>query len=152
MGGSTEAVAHRGGLRHASTLQKPRETGMRWFDRQFPRLAVLPTTMLMLLVFGIPLLFSASLSTEAWSPDQSLFGGTLAGAANYDGLISDPEFAGSLLLTLGYTAGALPAELGIGLAIAMLLNIDLKWIGLFRSLLIVPMMITPVVARCGEQA
>ncbi len=38
------------------------------------------------------------------------------------------------------------AELGAGLGIALLLNIDLPWIGLFRTLLIVPMMITPVVA------
>ena len=38
------------------------------------------------------------------------------------------------------------AELGVGLGIALLLNMDLPWIGLFRTLLIVPMMITPVVA------
>ena len=33
----------------------------------------------MLLVFGLPLLFSAWLSLEAWSPDQTLFGGKYAG-------------------------------------------------------------------------
>ena len=117
-----------------------------WVDRNFARLAVLPTTLVMLLVFGIPLLFSAWLSMEAWSPDQTLFGGTFAGTANYEDLVTDPEFTGSLILTLKYTAGVVAAELGAGLGIALLLNIDLPWIGLFRTLLIVPMMITPVVA------
>jgi multiple sugar transport system permease protein len=115
-------------------------------DRQFPRLAVLPTAVVMLLVFGVPLLFSAWLSLEAWSPDQTLFGGTFAGFDNYTDLISDPDFAGSLRLTLLYTVVTVSAELAAGLGIALLLNIDLPWIGLFRTLLIVPMMITPVVA------
>ena len=117
-----------------------------WVDRHFARLAVLPTTVLMLLVFGIPLLFSAWLSLEGWSPDQNLFGGKFNGLANYDDLLTDPEFIGSLILTLQYTVVVVTAELGVGLGIALLLNIDLPWIGVFRTLLIIPMMITPVVA------
>ncbi len=45
-----------------------------------------------------------------------------------------------------YTAATVAAELACGLGIALLLNIDLPWIGIFRTLLVVPMMITPVVA------
>jgi multiple sugar transport system permease protein len=119
---------------------------MSWLDRNFPRLAVLPTSVLMLLVFGLPLLFSAWLSLEAWSPDQTLFGGQYAGTDNYQDLLTDPQFTSSLVLTLEYTAAVVAAELGAGLGIALLLNIDLPWIGLFRTMLIVPMMITPVVA------
>ena len=37
-------------------------------------------------------------------------------------------------------------ELAFGLGIALLLNIDLPWIGFFRTALVVPMMITPIVA------
>jgi multiple sugar transport system permease protein len=119
---------------------------MSWIDRNFPRLAVMPTTVLMLLVFGLPLVFSAWLSLEAWSPDQTLFGGQYAGTDNYQDLLTDPDFRSSLILTLEYTAAVVAAELGAGLGIALLLNIDLPWIGLFRTMLIVPMMITPVVA------
>ena len=143
MGGTTQVAAQRSVARRTSSRGQQRTS---WVDRHFPRLAVLPTTLLMLLVFGIPLLFSAWLSTEAWSPDQTLFGGKYAGTANYEDLLTDPEFIGSLVLTLQYTAAVVAAELGAGLGIAMLLNIDLPWIGLFRTLLIVPMMITPVVA------
>src|ERR1700733_6372828 len=143
MGGTTQAAVH-GGFASVTLRKGRRRTG--WIDRNLPRLAVLPTTLLMLLVFGIPLLFSAWLSLEAWSPDQTLFGGTFAGAANYQDLVTDPDFISSLVLTLEYTAAVVAAELGAGLGIALLLNIDLPWIGLFRTLLIVPMMITPVVA------
>jgi multiple sugar transport system permease protein len=143
MGGTTQ-VAVRGSV--TKRVLMPRRRRATWADRNFPRLAVLPTVLVMLLVFGIPLLFSAWLSMEAWSPDQTLFGGKFAGTANYEDLLTDPEFTGSLTLTLAYTAAVVATELAAGLGIALLLNIDLPWIGLFRTLLIVPMMITPVVA------
>jgi multiple sugar transport system permease protein len=143
MGGTTQ-VAASGNLARLIRSRGRKRTGL--LDRQFPRLAVLPTMVLMLLVFGVPLLFSAWLSLEAWSPDQTLFGGKFAGIANYQDLLTDPEFTSTLTLTLGYTAAVVAAELGVGLGIALLLNIDLPWIGLFRTLPIVPMMITPVVA------
>jgi multiple sugar transport system permease protein len=141
MGGTGQVAAH-GSV--ARSRRGRRRTS--WIDRNFPRLAVLPSTVLMLLVFGIPLLFSAWLSLEGWSPDQSLFGGTFAGVANYQDLVTDPDFVGSLILTLEYTAAVVAAELAVGMGIALLLNLDLAWIGVFRTLLIVPMMITPVVA------
>ena len=143
MGGTTQ-IAVRGAIGKSALIPGRRRAS--WVDRNFARLAVLPTTALMLLVFGIPLLFSAWLSLEGWAPDQTLFGGKFAGVANYQDLLTDPEFTGSLFLTLGYTAAVVAAELATGLGIALLLNIDLPWIGLFRTLLIVPMMITPVVA------
>ncbi|HEY4174852.1 MAG TPA: sugar ABC transporter permease, partial [Rhodopila sp.] len=143
MGGTTQ-VAERGSLARPASIGARRRAS--FFDRHFARIAVLPTTLLMLVVFGIPLLFSAWLSFEGWAPDQTLFGGTFAGLANYQDLVTDPEFTGSLILTLEYTAGVVAAELAVGLGIALLLNIDLPWIGLFRTCLIVPMMITPVVA------
>ena len=75
-----------------------------------------------------------------------MFGGHLAGLANYQNLVTDPVFVSSLLLTLNYTAVTVAAELGLGLGVALLLNVDLPWIGFFRTTLIVPMMMTPIVA------
>ncbi|HET7881476.1 MAG TPA: sugar ABC transporter permease [Acetobacteraceae bacterium] len=122
-------------------------TGMqRWLDRQFTRLAVLPTSAMMLLIFGIPLAFSFYLSFQGWSPEQSLFAGSFAGSANYEDLLTDPQFLKSLSVTCIYTAITVGTELAGGLGIALLLNIDLPWIGLFRTALVVPMMITPIVA------
>jgi multiple sugar transport system permease protein len=145
MGGTTTAVrpssigtAHRAG---SGTTQM-----QRWLDRQFTRLAVLPTTAMMLLIFGIPLAFSFYLSFQGWSPDQALFAGTFAGTANFEDLLTDPQFLKSLSVTFIYTAITVTTELGCGLGIALLLDVDLPWISLFRTALVVPMMITPIVA------
>ncbi len=118
----------------------------RWLDRYFIVFAVTPTTLLMLCVFGLPLLFSGFLSFQGWAPELGLFDGKFVGTANYEDLLTDPDFLGSIHLTLIYTASTVAAELAVGLGIALLLNIDLPYIAIFRTLLIVPMMITPVVA------
>jgi multiple sugar transport system permease protein len=145
MGGSTTAV------RQAELHRLPgvgfRTSNMqRWLDRQFSRLAVLPTSAMMLLIFGIPLAFSFYLSFQGWSPEQALFAGNFAGSANYEDLLTDPQFLASLSVTFIYTAVTVASELALGIAIALLLNVDLPLIGLFRTILVVPMMITPIVA------
>jgi multiple sugar transport system permease protein len=145
MGGTT-TVVRSAALRsvHGGALGT---TGMqRWLDRQFARLAVLPTSALMLLIFGIPLAFSFYLGFEGWSPDQALFAGNFAGTANYEDLLTDPQFLKSLSVTFIYTATTVSTELAFGLGIALLLDVDLPWIGFFRTALVVPMMITPIVA------
>jgi multiple sugar transport system permease protein len=145
MGGSTTAV-RRAELRTLPGVGFHTSSAQRWLDRQFSRLAVLPTSAMMLLIFGIPLAFSFYLSFEGWSPEQALFAGNFAGIANYQDLLTDPQFLASLSVTCVYTVATVATELGLGLAIALLLNIDLPLIGLFRTVLVVPMMITPIVA------
>lgn len=143
MGGTTTAITG-ASLGRGATASVGR--WQRWFDRQFARFAVLPTTAVMLLIFGIPLAFSFYLSFQGWSPEQSLFAGAFSGTANYEDLMTDPQFLKSLSVTLLYTSATVATELAGGLAIALLLNVDLPWIGLFRTALVVPMMITPIVA------
>jgi multiple sugar transport system permease protein len=145
MGGTTTAV-QQGQLRSLRGVGFRTSGAQRWLDRQFSRLAVLPTSAMMLLIFGIPLVFSFYLSFEGWSPDQALFAGNFVGVANYLDLVTDPQFLTSLSVTCIYTAVTVATELALGMAIALLLNIDLPLIGLFRTILVVPMMITPIVA------
>jgi multiple sugar transport system permease protein len=123
-----------------------RSRGSRWLDRQFATITALPTAAMMLAIFGIPLLFSLSLSFRGWSLDQSLFAGRFVGIANYTDLMSDPEFIGSMIITLCYTVAVVAVEMVLGLAIALALNVDLPFIGFFRTVLVVPMMMTPIVA------
>jgi hypothetical protein len=70
-------------------------------DRAFPAVAVLPTFVVMLCIFGIPLLFSLYLSLTGWALDQALMGGRFVGLANYEDLLNDPAFVGSLESPLG---------------------------------------------------
>ena len=120
-------------------------------DRAFTAIAVLPTFVVMLFIFGIPLLFSLYLSFTGWALDQALTGGRFVGLANYEDLLSDPVFVGSLGITFGYTAATVAAQMALGLAIALLLNIDLPYMRILRTALVVPMMITPIVgALCWK--
>jgi multiple sugar transport system permease protein len=145
MGGTTTTAAP-ARLARAAPRPAAKMFRGRWLDRQFIKFAVLPTTALMLCVFGLPLLFSGLLSFQGWAPELGLFDGKFVGTANYEDLLTDPDFLGSIRLTLIYTVATVSAELVCGLGIALLLNIDLPYIAIFRTCLIVPMMITPVVA------
>src|ERR1700723_2234654 len=96
----------------------------RWLDRRLLTFGVMPSTLLMLCVFGLPLVFSGFLSFQGWAPELGLFDGKFVGTANYEDLLTDPDFTGTIRLTLFYTASTVSAELLCGLAIALLLNID----------------------------
>jgi multiple sugar transport system permease protein len=146
MGGTASSAAEAGIVSAARTRSARPGASGRWLDRHFIKFAVLPTTVLMLCIFGLPLLFSGFLSFQGWAPELGLFDGKFVGTANYEDLLTDPDFLGSIQLTLIYTAATVSAELICGLGIALLLNVDLPYIAIFRTLLIVPMMITPVVA------
>jgi multiple sugar transport system permease protein len=120
-------------------------------DRAFTAISVLPTFVVMLCIFGIPLLFSLYLSFTGWALDQALLGGRFVGLANYEDLLNDPAFVGSLGITFGYTAATVAAQMVLGLAIALLLNVDLPYMRILRTALVVPMMVTPIVgALCWK--
>jgi multiple sugar transport system permease protein len=149
MGESSGVVPH--GLALPATARAAGGTMRHSLDRWFTPLAVLPTFVVMVLVFGLPLLFSLYLSFTGWSLSQDLLGGEFVGWANYQDLLEDPVFLGSLGITFGFTAAAVAAQLALGLAIALLLNMDLPHMRAFRTALIVPMMITPIVgALCWK--
>lgn len=120
-------------------------------DRAFAAITVLPTVAVMVVIFGIPLLFSLYLSFTGWALDQALLGGQFVGLANYQDLFSDPGFVGAIGITFGYTAAAVMAQMMLGLAIALLLNIDLPYMRVLRTALVMPMMVTPIVgALCWK--
>jgi multiple sugar transport system permease protein len=84
-------------------------------DRYFTRVAILPTFVVMLGVFGMPLAFSFYVSFTGYAQGQGLFSGGYVGLENYQDLLSDPVFTGSIAITLVYTAAAVAAEMVLGL-------------------------------------
>ena len=123
----------------------------RWFDRYFVQATVLPTFLVMVCVFGLPLVFSFYLSFTGWGLEQPLFAGRFVGLANYDDLLSNSVFKKAIYITLGYTAATVAAQMLLGLGIALLLNVDQPGMRVFRTALIVPMMVTPIVgALCWK--
>jgi multiple sugar transport system permease protein len=135
----------------AVVARAPHATRRRVADRHFTAVAILPAFTVMLFVFGIPLVFSLYLSFTGGSPNQALSGGAFVGFDNYKDLLADPVFVHSLGITFGYTAAAVAAQMALGLGIALLLNVDLPYMRILRTALVVPMMITPIVgALCWK--
>jgi len=123
----------------------------RCFDRYFVQATVLPTFLVMVCVFGLPLVFSFYLSFTGWGLEQPLFAGRFVGLANYDDVLTNSVFKKAIYITLGYTAATVAAQMLLGLGIALLLNVDLPGMRVFRTALIVPMMVTPIVgALCWK--
>src|SRR5580698_11074055 len=104
MGGTASSAAEAGVVSAARSRAARTPTSGRWLDRQFIKFAVMPTTLLMLCIFGLPLLFSGFLSFQGWAPELGLFDGKFVGTANYEDLLTDPDFIGSVRLTVIYTA------------------------------------------------
>jgi multiple sugar transport system permease protein len=72
--------------------------------------------------------------------------GGFAGLANYERMVADQYFWGSIVTTLILIVGPVAVQMILGLLMALLLYNDLPLIRLSRSLFIAPMVIPPVIA------
>lgn len=108
----------------------------------FPRLLFLPTIVYLLVLTIFPLLYSLGVSlfkTVPGQPDQFVFLG------NYGELLGDPIFHRALLITLIFVFVGVTVEIVLGVGIALILNRHLPALGVFRMIIYLPMMISPLV-------
>ncbi|MFN2607747.1 MAG: carbohydrate ABC transporter permease [Acidimicrobiales bacterium] len=63
------------------------------------------------------------------------------GLANYRAALTDHTLAHSVTVTLLYVAIAVPADLVVGLVLALILNVRAKGVGVFRTVFFLPVMI-----------
>lgn len=100
-----------------------------------------PNLVLMSLFLFIPIIWAALISFQ----ETKGFGDPeWVGLDNYSRLVGDPVFWQSLLQTMLFTAVTVPIELIGGLGLAVLLNSVLPARGLFRTAIVLPMVISGV--------
>ena len=103
---------------------------------------VLPYALGMLIFILGPLVAVLAISLTNWSLlDTPKF----VGGANYLKLLSDRDFLGSLAVTGLFTLGILVLNITVALALANLMNLRLRGISAFRTLIFSPV-VMPVVA------
>jgi multiple sugar transport system permease protein len=98
-------------------------------------LCLLPWLLGLLLFTGGPIVGSLVLSLTNWnllSPPQWI------GLENYQEMATDWNFAQSVKVTLRYVLMSVPLYLVAGLALSLLLNLKIRGIGVFRTLLFLP--------------
>jgi len=77
--------------------------------------------------------------TKPWLPSR------FVGFENYQRLATDPYFVSTLVTTIVFTVTVVALQFALGLGLALLLERTFKGRGLVRSLLIVPMVTTPII-------
>ena len=98
-------------------------------------LFLLPWLLGLLLFTGGPILASLAISVTNWN---LLTTPQFVGLENYTEMASDWNFWQSVRVTLRYVLLSTPLFLVVGLALALLLNMKVKGIGVFRTLLFLP--------------
>lgn len=106
---------------------------------------VAPAILILLSLVIFPMLFSLSLSFHDWNAIRAREW-KWAGVNNYKTILfEDPYFRTSAKVTIFYLLGTVPLQFILGLIIALLLNqITGRVIGLLRTTLIIPTIMTPV--------
>lgn len=105
---------------------------------------ILPSVILLLSVSIFPLIFSLRASFMDWNLARPLET-SFAGIDNFRRLFTHPGFLVALKNTALLTGVCVGLEFAIGIGIALLLAREIKGSNVFRTLLIFPMMMTPVI-------
>lgn len=111
-------------------------------DQALPYLLLAPSVLIALAVLVYPMWDGLRASTKFYR-----FGNPLrsVGLEHYFQLWSDPHFVNALLVTVRFVTLAVAFEATFGLALALFCLREFRGIRLLRTVLIVPMVITPVV-------
>jgi multiple sugar transport system permease protein len=106
-----------------------------------PYLLLAPALLTVLAIFAYPLLDGLRASTQVYRFGEAT---DSVGLKNYTDVLSDPEFRTALWITLKFVTLSVALETVLGLALALFCARTLPFIRLLRSILIIPMVVTPV--------
>ena len=111
-------------------------------DLALPYLLLSPAVLIALGVLIYPLWDGLRASAQFYRFGKPL---RFVGFDNYLQLWGDPQFLNSLTVTVGFVGLSVAIETVLGLALALFCLREFKGIRLLRTILIIPMVITPVV-------
>jgi multiple sugar transport system permease protein len=130
----------------SETKGQRRQTLQRRLDRHAPTVLLGPAVLVLALVVAFPFLYSLVLSLHNWNLADRKATWTFVGLENYvAALTRDPFFWSAFKVTAIFLVGAVVTQMLLGLAIALLLNRQFRGQGLVRTIIMLPLMTTPVV-------
>ena len=113
--------------------------------RKLAYLLVAPTVVIFAAITLYPLLYSLHLSFFSWNLLRPSLGKVFIGLENYRRIVYDPVFWYSLKTTLYFMGASVALQFLIGLGLALLFNVEFKGRSVARSIILVPLLITPIV-------
>lgn len=117
----------------------------RWADRHAVQFFLLPTFLVLFALTIFPLFYSLVLSLHKWNMANRKEGWVFRGLGNYVQAFTDPGMWAAAKVTVMFLVLTVAAEFILGLAIALLLQKQTRGVGLTRTMIMLPMMTTPVV-------
>ncbi|TSB47459.1 carbohydrate ABC transporter permease [Alkalicoccobacillus porphyridii] len=90
----------------------------------------------------IPIGFAFYMSLTDW---PLLGQAEFVGTANYQAIVQDPEFGQVMKNTIVFTAGLVPLNIALALSLALLLRHPIPGMGIFRTIMFVPVVTSLVV-------
>ena len=113
-------------------------------DRGIANLFLLPTVLLLVGMNLFPLIWSLYLSFCKYEATANLAPQWLGGA-NYSSLLADQDIWHNFITTARFTILSVGAQLFVGFGMALLLNRTFRAKGIITTLILLPMMLSPVV-------
>jgi len=110
-----------------------------------PVLYIGPGMFVLSVILIYPLGYSFWLSFHNWTMITFRKGVDFVGLKNYFDLLSNTDFIHSILVTFVFMFFAILFEFILGMSIALLLNMEFRGRSLFRTIILLPMMVTNVV-------
>lgn len=109
-----------------------------------PYLWLAPALLVLVGMILYPWLWTFYISLQKWNPLMQS-APTFIGLRNYLQVLVEPNFLKAIQLTFTLTLGTVSLQFLIGFILALLLNTEIKGRTVFRTLLMIPMMLTPSV-------
>jgi multiple sugar transport system permease protein len=127
-------------------MMRPRTAGahpgrVRRREERAAYLFLSPWLLGLLAFWVVPIVASLLLSFSTWN---LIVNPRWAGLANYRALPSDPDFLNSIKVTVKYIVLSVPLYLVSGLGLSLLLNLKMRGINVFRTILFVPSILSGV--------
>lgn len=114
-------------------------------NRRIFGIFLLPAILILFLTTIYPMIYAGYLSFRSYDLAKIFVPRVFVGWANYREILSSSEFLNSLIVTFKLMAMTLSVQLVLGVGIALLVVQKLPGMTLARTLLMIPMMISPVI-------
>lgn len=120
-----------------------------WNGRDYraitPYLFIAPAVFVMLAGLAYPVIQSLYLSVLDWKIGTPLSKAEHVGFDNYTRMFKDPDVWESLWVTLRFGFWTISIEMFLGISLALLLERPIRGASIFRTIFILPLMVSPVV-------
>ena len=116
-----------------------------WAERSTALWFILPAILVLACVDLGPMLYSMQASLTHWMLTEPGSETDPAGLSNYVDVLTSRDFWAAVRTTVTYAVLSVAGSLLLGLAFALLLNLEFYGRPFFRSIMMIPMVVTPVV-------